>query len=61
MKICDRCQAKATDEVKFLMTQERFDLCESCKGLVVDLINGEIGDRTKRTDRNIRETKKSAS
>jgi|WetSurMetagenome_2_1015567.scaffolds.fasta_scaffold486088_3 hypothetical protein len=60
MKICDRCQAKAVDEVKFLMTQERFDLCESCKGLIVDIINGEI-NAPKRTDRNFRDSKNKAS
>lgn len=61
MKICDRCQAKATEELRFAVSQERFDLCESCKGLVTDIINGEYIDRSKRIERSAGTNKKSAS
>lgn len=31
MKICDICQAVATDMITFEADSERFDVCESCK------------------------------
>ena len=50
MKLCDRCfkkgdYVKSVDSVKFINTEELFDLCETCsqevRELCIDLKNKE--------------------
>lgn len=31
MRICDRCHAKATDQIIFQKDDEKIDVCESCR------------------------------
>ncbi len=39
MRICDRCHAKATDEISIQSTSEHFDLCSSCLYKIIEVIN----------------------
>jgi protein-arginine kinase activator protein McsA len=41
MVICDRCQAKATEQITFASTDERIDLCDSCSYEVKEFANTE--------------------
>lgn len=38
MKICDRCQASACDQISFEMDDQRFDLCASCRQVILEAI-----------------------
>jgi hypothetical protein len=46
MKICDKCYSltgdstPATEQIIFVISDERFDLCTSCSGEIRDFING---------------------
>jgi hypothetical protein len=73
MKLCDHCfesgdYVKATSQIIFEVTDERFDLCESCSGRLRDYIIKPKGlsrttfrkiahDRTRRTSEDVVETK----
>jgi hypothetical protein len=38
MIICDRCQSPACDKVTFEMDDQRFDLCASCRQVVLEVL-----------------------
>jgi ribosomal protein L37AE/L43A len=58
MRICDRCQAAATDRITFESTDEKIDLCDSCsydirelagtpKDGLLKLLKNKVKDLTK--------------
>ena len=36
MKICDRCSAPAVDMITFEMDDQRFDVCASCRQVMLE-------------------------
>jgi len=43
MIICDRCQAAAMEKVTFESDDQRFDLCVSCRHVVLEVLTGKPG------------------
>ncbi|MHB8123163.1 MAG: hypothetical protein ACYDG4_13515, partial [Desulfuromonadaceae bacterium] len=41
MIICDRCQSPAVDRIDFQMDDQRFDLCASCRQVVLEAITAK--------------------
>lgn len=41
MVICDRCQSPAVDKITFEMDDQRFDLCASCRQVVLEAITAK--------------------
>ncbi len=41
LRICDRCQSPAVDQVVFEMDDQRFDLCASCRQVVLEAITAK--------------------
>lgn len=39
MRICDRCKLPACDQVIFEQDDQRFDLCESCRQVILETIS----------------------
>lgn len=54
--ICDRCQASAVEKVIFEMDDQRFDLCASCRQVVLECLT----DKPMPEPRNEEETPSSA-
>lgn len=52
MRICDRCQAPACDQVIFEQDDQHFDLCASCRQVTLELLTG----RTPEPERDMTET-----
>lgn len=42
MIICDRCMSPACDRVIFEMDDQRFDLCASCRQVVLETMTGKV-------------------
>lgn len=41
MRICDRCQAQAQYQIIFDIDDQRFDLCASCRQVVLELVTSK--------------------
>lgn len=39
MRICDRCGSAAIDQLTMQLDDQRFDLCTSCREIVLDVVN----------------------
>ncbi len=41
MKICDRCMAPAVDEITFEHDDQKFDLCASCRQVILEKLTSK--------------------